>query len=238
MKILDVSEQQLSCARILRRVNGLWKVDDDRSRRAHQHIELREIAVNGACAQHSNHFANQLLVDLVGLSSLEVQVSQPRSGFATGILDEFHHENAVHEIDRLRNRHTAVSNSVEGVDFSVPPSCLVLFFAVSGPLRNRPLVPGIARLAAFGVFGSMLEGPVIRLFVNLGDAFHAFDDHDEDLSLLPTHEGPDDFSDDPVVHQSLETLWGLHTCGVSESARGLQRPTRSQLAPKAIRLSR
>ena len=78
-------------------------------------------------------------------------------------------------------------------------------------LTNGALVSGIARASTFRVVGSMLEGPMRRLLVDLRHTFFAGCGDNEDLSLLAAHERTDHFLNDPVFDQSLETLGRFHT---------------------------
>ncbi len=237
MQVFHIPQQELARALILGRVDGLREVDDHGAIRSHQDVEFRKVTVYHAGAEHADDFSNQLLEDPVGLLRAKFQVAESWGGISIGIPNQFHHQYTVDEVDGLGNPYTAAAHAIERVDLGVSPSGLVLFATVARALVDGPLIASVAGFSTLGVLDSMLESSLIRLFVDLGDAFLAAGDDHIDLSLLTTHEWPDDFLDDSVVHQSLETLGGLHARSSSGKSERLQHPVRSQHAPGTIRLS-
>ena len=120
---------------------------------------------------------------------------------------------------------------------SAVPGRLVLLATVPRALVHGTLITGISRAPSLGVLSPMFECTLAGVFVDLGDAFLASGNDHVNLCLLAAHQRPEDFLDDPVIHQSLQILGRLdHARSNSGQSERRRLPKRVLLAPGAIRL--
>jgi hypothetical protein len=80
-------------------IHRLRQVDDHRAvRHAQQDVELRQVAVDHAGAQHAHHFREQRRMVLRASSGAELHVVQARRGIAVLVRHQFHQQHAVVEV--------------------------------------------------------------------------------------------------------------------------------------------
>lgn len=227
MKVLDVPQQELPRVEVPRGIDRLGKVDHDGPLVGHQDVELRKISVDHTSAEHADDFSNQRPIDAECLVRFEDEIPETWRGFAPGIANELHHEDALDEVDRLGNPDTGFPESMDRIDLGTPPGRLVPLAAMSTALQDGALVPGIAAPPTFRVFGTVSERPLVRRLVDLRDAFGPPRTDHEDLGLLAAHERPDDFLDDAMLDQRFEACGRLHSSKGSRGAGVQRRPMRS-----------
>ena len=201
VQVVDVADEHLARVAVARGIHRLGKVDHHRTVGGHQHVEVGEIAVHDARAEHSRHLGDELPEHVLRLFGREVQITQARRGLALGIGDELHDQHAVDEVVRLRHADADALQSIDHIDFSRLPRLFVLRLAVLRALRHRALVAAGADLAAFGVLGAVLEIAVLRLFVDLGDAPLAARGDDEDIRFFSALQRPRDLIDHAVLDE-------------------------------------
>ena len=217
VEVVDVADEQLAGALIAGGVDGLGEVDDDGAVGAHQDVEVGEVAVDDAGAEHANDLGEQVVEDPLRHGWLEGQVAEARCGLAVAVLDELHDEHAVDEVVGDGDADAGGLQAVDRVDLGGAPGGLVLGLAVARVLAHRPLVAAVTGLAAFGVLGAVLEVALLGLLVDLGDALLAAGDHEVDLGLLAAHQRTQHLLDDAVVHEGQKGLRGAHATAPLEN---------------------
>jgi len=90
VEVVDVADQELARIRIVSAVDRLWKVDDHGPVRPDEHVELRQIAVHDARAEHLHGRANQAVVHPARGRRIELEITQARGRVAVGVDDELH----------------------------------------------------------------------------------------------------------------------------------------------------
>ena len=209
-EVVDVADQQLARVLVLGRVHRLWEVDDHRPAGAHQHVEVREVAVHHARADHLHHLGQQVIEALAGLLGAQRHVAQARGRRALGVLDQLHDQHAVHELERLGHAHARVAQAMDDVHLGGAPGLLVHGAAVLAALLHGAGVARAAHATALGVLGAVLEAAVDGVLVDLGDAQLAARLHQVDLRLFAAHQRADHLGDDALGHEGLEAVGHAH----------------------------
>ena len=210
MQVVDVAQEQLARALISRRVHRLRKIDDHRPVARHQHIEVRQVAVHHAGAQHAHDLAQELLVRSHGAFAGEGDFAEPRRRLAVRVLDELHDQHAFQEVIGPRHAHVGVGEPVDHLDLGRLPRRFVLRLSVLRSLVHRALIAAVSHVAAFDVVGAVLKRAIVRLFVDLGDALDALARHQVDLGFLAALERSDDLVEDAVMEQDFEIVRNTH----------------------------
>ena len=204
MQVVDVAQQQLARVAVAGGVDRLREVDDDRAVRAHQHVEVREVAVHDAGRQHSHHLGQQAIEDGGRAAPVQAQVAQARRWVAVGVRDQFHDQHAIDEVVGRGHAHAGGAQPVDHVDLGRAPGGFVLLAAVARALLHRALVATVAHVAAFGVLGALLEAAMLRVLVDLGDAQLRPRTHEIDLCFFAAHQRPHDLVHDAFIDEGQE----------------------------------
>jgi hypothetical protein len=210
VQVFHVAQQEFAGVLILRWVHGLRKVDDDGPVRAEQHVEVREIAVHDASAQHAHHVLDQSLVDGLGLGGSEIDLAEPRRWIPVRITDQLHDEHAVDEVIGRWHAHACRAQPIDHVDLGRAPGGFVLAATVLRALVDGALVAAVANLATLRVVRAMLEGPVVRFLVDLGDTVDSTRDDEIDLRFFAAHQWAHHSFDDALVHQGRKDIGDPH----------------------------
>ena len=96
------------------------------------------------------------------------------------------------------------------VDLRRPPGSLVLGATVRRALADGPLVTRVSRLSPLGVLGAMLERPILRFLVDLGDALLPAGDDQIDLRLFSAHQRTHYLFDDSKIGKRGKALRNPH----------------------------
>jgi hypothetical protein len=94
---------------VARGIHRLRQVDDHRAVLGQQHVELREVAVHDAGAQHAHHFLQQAGVVPQRVFGRKGHVVQARRGIAVGVGHQVHQQHAFQEVVRRGTRTPAAA---------------------------------------------------------------------------------------------------------------------------------
>ena len=210
MQVVDVADQELAGIRVVRAVDRLRKIDDDRPIRRDEHVELGEITVHHAGAQHLDGRADEAVVHRARALGIEREIAEARGGVAVGVGDELHEQDALDEVIRHRHAHARSVQAMDHVHLGRAPGGLVLLATVLGPVGDGSLVTRVPDLAALGVLGAVLEGAVLRVLVDLRHRVPAAGDDEVHVGLLAAHERSHDLVEDAVIEERNEAFGHTH----------------------------
>ena len=80
VQVVDVTNQELPGIGVVRGVDGLRKVDHHGPIPGDEHVELREVAVHDAGAEHLHRRANEAVVHRASAHGIERKIAEPRGG--------------------------------------------------------------------------------------------------------------------------------------------------------------
>lgn len=210
MEIFHIPDEQLPRVRVSGRVDRLGKIDDHGTIAGDEDVEVGQVAVDDASAQHPLHLDDEAIVKMLCLFGREPKIAEPRRGVALAIADELHEEHPLDEVMRHRHANAGGVQAVDDVDLGRAPRGFVLRAAMLRAFPNRALIARVPRRAPLGVLRAVLKRAILGRFVDLRDADLAGRDHQVDLRLLPAHQRPEDIVEDTVVEQRLETFGDAH----------------------------
>src|SRR6187551_2945786 len=209
-EIVHVALEQCEGIVVAGGIDGLRQVDDHRPGGIHQHVELREVAVNDACAEHQHHLRQHEGMPFARLLRRDVDVTQPWRDAALGIADQFHQQHAVEHAIGFGNAHAGAVQLEERIDLGIFPLRLGQFAAVAAAALQRARVAAAAGLAAFLVFGEPVEAALGGVLVDLGAAYFLAAGHHEHGGFLAAAQAAHDGIDDSVFDQGLQLARRLH----------------------------
>ena len=194
------------------RVDRLRQVDDHRAIRTEQDVELGEVAVHQAGAEHGNDLADQESVVAPCLVGLQRHVVETRRSIAVGVRHQFHQQHAIEEIIGLRHPHTGSGETEQGRHFGILPGFLLFAAAILRALGHGPRLAAVADLAALLVLGGLAEAALVGFLVDLGATQAVAATHHIDRGFLAAHQRAHDLVDQTVFDQRFQASGCLHRC--------------------------
>ncbi len=213
VEVVDVTDQEPPRIGVVRGVDRLRKVDDHRTIRADEHVELGEVAVNDARTEHLDGRSDEAVVHRSSRHGIERKIAQARGGPSFGVGDELHQEDALDEMVGHGNADARRVETVNHVHLGRAPGGLVLLSTVSGAVGDRALIAAVPDPAPLGVRGALLEGAVMRVLVDLGHRVAAPGHDQVHLSFLAAHERSNHVVDDSVVEERRQAVGHPHAGG-------------------------
>ena len=169
-------------------VDRLRQIDDDRTVSCHQDVEFGKVAVDDPGREHAHELLKQHSVMCARGLLGQQDIVEPRRGFAVLIGHQFHQQDAVEEVERLRHTDTGRRQSVQRIDLVTLPRCFGRLTAKTGALGHRPSLARVLGLAIFGVVDRLPEAAVDRFFVDFRAAHVVSATNDVDSRFLAAHQ--------------------------------------------------
>ena len=199
--VVHVADEQLAGVVVEGGIDGLGKVDDDRPRVSQQHVEVRQVAVDHARAEHLHDLREHRAVDVSGFGRSEVDIDEARCRHAGLAFNQLHHQHTFVELEGLRHDDAGSTQLADGVNLCRSPGLLDLATTELAPLVHRALSARIADLATFCVVGAVLEATPSSLFIDLGDPQLFAGLYQVDRRFLAAHQRSNDSVNDAHVEQ-------------------------------------
>ena len=187
-QVIHVAQQHALRMVVAGCVHRLWQVNDDWPVGGQQDVELRQVAVHGACAQHAHHLYQQRGMVRARLFGCQRHVVKAGRGVAMFIGHQFHQQHAIVKVVRLGHAHAGFGQAIQSVDLGALPRGLLRLSAELGALGHSARLARILDLAVLGVVDRLAKATLRGLFVNFGAARFVAAAHDEHHRLLATHE--------------------------------------------------
>jgi hypothetical protein len=162
-QVLHVAQQHALGVVVARGIHRLRQVDDHRAVFGQQHVELRQVAVHDARAQHAHHLFQQAGVVPHRLLGRKGHVVQPRRGVAVGVGHQVHQQHAFQEVVRHGHPHAGRRQAVERIDLGALPDGLGHLAAEARALGHRARLARVAHAAVLGVVDGLAESCACRL---------------------------------------------------------------------------
>ena len=208
--VADVALQHVEGVVVARRIHRLGQVDDHRARRRKQHVELGQVTVHQAGAQHQHDLGDQEGVVFARLVRVQHYVVQTRRRIAVLIGHQFHQQHAFKKVVRLGHANARTGQAEQRRHFSVLPGIFGFFLAELGALGHGSRLAAVTDLTAFLVFGRLTKTSFIRLLVNLGATQFIAAAHHINSCFFTTHQRAQHFVDQTVFDQGFNAFRSLH----------------------------
>ncbi|MCY1426203.1 hypothetical protein D9M71_420190 [compost metagenome] len=191
-------------------IHRLRQVDHHRAVGAEQHVELRQVAMHQACAEHQHHLADHEGVVLARLLGGQLDVVEARCGIAVDAGHHLHQQHAVEKVVGLGHAHAGAVQAIQRGHLGVLPGLLLLLAPVLAAPGHRPRVAAVAHLAAFLVLGRLAEAALVGLLVDLGAAQLIAATHHIHGCFLAAHQRTQHLVDQAILGQWLKAFWCFH----------------------------
>ena len=203
-QVRDVALQHALGVVVARGIHGLRQVDDHGAIVVDQDVELRQVAMHEAGAQHAHDLPDQRAVECRGLLRREFHLGQARRDIALAVGHQFHQQHAVEEAVGLRHAHAGGGELVERVHLGALPRRFLFLAPETRALLHGAGAPAALHAAAFLVLHRLAEAALVGFLVDLGAADFLAAAHEIDRGLLAALELADDVVDESVLDEGFE----------------------------------
>ncbi len=195
---------------VARRIDCLRQVNDHRTGRRQQHVELGQVTVHQTGTQHQHDLLDQERVILARLIRLQHHVVQTRGGIAIFVSHQLHEQHAFEEVERLGHTNASAGQTKQCRNFGVLPRVFGFLAPELRALGHRTGLPAVAYLATFLILGRLTETAFVSLLVNLGTPQLIATAHHINSCLFTTHERAQHLVDQTVFDQGFNAFRSFH----------------------------
>ena len=208
--VLDVAQQHRGSAVVAGCIHSLRQIDDDRTVLADQHVEFRKVAMDEADAKHLHYIGDDPGVKFPCLLHREHDVIQTRRRISLCIADHVHEQDTVDKTVCLRHSHTSRRETTQRIYLGVQPGLFLLLLTIAAAFADRSGTAAVLDRAPFLILHRLLEAALACFLVNLRAAHILATSNHIHLSFLATHQLTEDFIDEAVINQWLQSCWYFH----------------------------
>ena len=165
--VLEVAEEEVLGARVVRGRDDLRKIDDRRALGGEQDVVRRQIAVHEIVAEQCDQLDDDIGVDAHHRIGLERDLFEPWRGPPLVIEHERHEQHALVKHHRCRGAYARIDELEQRIRFGRFPRLFGRIAAELAAAVHRALGPRIANLAAFFVLDVVLEAARLAVLVDL-----------------------------------------------------------------------
>src|ERR1700722_4375976 len=169
-QVVDVALEHGEGAVVAGGIHYLRQIDDHGALCAHQHVELREVTMDEADAEHEHDLPDEKGVEFARRVWREVELAKARRRVARSVGDQLHDEGIVEVAVGLRYAHARGDEPIQRVDLGVLPGSLLFPATKARALVHRPCLTTAAYLAALLVDRALLEAALAHVTIELGAA--------------------------------------------------------------------
>ncbi len=223
-EIVHVSQQELPRVSVLRRLDRLGEIDDDRTLGVDQDVVLREIAVDDPGREHLHDLAQELIEVGARHVPVERELRETRRRLTAFVAHQLHDQHAVDEVVGRGHPDPVGVQSIDHVHFGRLPRLFLLGAAIAGAPVDGALVAGVADPPPFRVLRALLEGAMLRVLVDLGDPLMPVHLHEVDLGFFATLQRADHVVDHALIGERHENVGHAHryvSVAMGRSAAGI-----------------
>ena len=175
-----------------------------------EYVELGQVAVNDARAQHQHDLPDQRGVKFPGLFRRELQVVEPGSRRAIFVAHQLHQQHALVKPVGVRHAHSGGGEFVQGVDLGTLPGRFLFLAAIARAFFHRARLAAVLYLAAFGVMDRLVEAALVGFLVDLCATYLVAALDDIDRGFLSAHQLAQDAVYHAVLDERLDSLGDFH----------------------------
>ena len=144
--------------------------------------------MNNAGAKHHHNVLHHQSMVFECLLFVHGHIAKARCYITIAVCDQFHKQDPVKTAVRLRNSNAGIREKVEGVDFCILPSILLLFAAIARAFVHSASAPAIAYFATLLIEHCLFEAALSRLFIHFGAPNLCAAANSIDGSFFTTHQ--------------------------------------------------